>query len=200
MHTVETGVYRTGKLDNARLQKYARDKAVNGVVGTLDWYKQRGLKVVGEPRTAPGVNPVYVHGKTKTAILSDCRDSSMWDTAYKSTGNAAVTKGSKEPDRRPVTAKAGAVRNRWLISEYEIDRTRTAGCLWGAAANDQCLSREAFHPKSAGSTKHALPRRHLLTGRGSRPWRSGARSAGGGSRIRTLSRLRNSTARLTVHP
>ncbi|GGV70828.1 hypothetical protein GCM10010277_82200 [Streptomyces longisporoflavus] len=92
---------------------------------TLDWYKQRGLKVVGEPRTAPGINSVDLHGKPKTAVLSDCLDSSPSDTVYKSTGKSAVIKGSQEPDRRPVTAKAAAVGDRWLISEYEVDRTRT---------------------------------------------------------------------------
>ncbi|MGW7082887.1 hypothetical protein ACWGH2_05225 [Streptomyces sp. NPDC054871] len=125
MQTVQYEAYRTGKLDNARLQKYARDKAASGVVVTLDWYKQRGLKVVGEPHTAPEVTAVNLRGKSKAAVLSDCLDTRTSDTVYKATGKSALKKGSKEPDRRPVTAKTVAVGERWLISEYTIDRTQT---------------------------------------------------------------------------
>ncbi|MFH8492278.1 hypothetical protein [Streptomyces longisporoflavus] len=125
MQTVQYEAYRTGKLDNARLQKYARDKAASGVVVTLAWYKERGLKVVGRPRITPEVTTVDLRGNPKTAVLSDCLDSSPSDTVYKTTGKSAVNKGSKEPDRRPITAKAVVVGERWLISEYTIDRTRT---------------------------------------------------------------------------
>ncbi|MEU6003526.1 hypothetical protein ABZ837_37685 [Streptomyces sp. NPDC047197] len=115
---------RTGKLNNAELQKYARDKAASGVVVTLAWYEQQGLEVDSEPRIAPRVNSVALHGKSKTAVLSGCLANRASDTVYETTGKSALYKGSEEPDRGPVTARAVSVGDRWLNGEYTIDRTR----------------------------------------------------------------------------
>ncbi|MCZ7458223.1 hypothetical protein [Streptomyces sp. WMMC940] len=125
MNEVSYGAFRTGKLDNAELQKYARDKAATGVVVSLNWYQERGLKVVGEPLHAPKVTAIDLKGVPKAAVLSDCLDTTKSDTVYKSTGKSAIRKDSKEPRRKPVTAKAVTVGDRWLISEYEIDRSRS---------------------------------------------------------------------------
>ncbi|MBT2418012.1 hypothetical protein J7F01_08865 [Streptomyces sp. ISL-22] len=117
--------YRTGKVDQAELQKYARDKAATGVVVATAWYDEHGLKVVGEPGLAPEVTAVNLKAEPKTAVLSDCLDSTDWNTVYKSSGKSANKKDAKESRRKPVTAKAVTVGDRWLISEYEIDRSRS---------------------------------------------------------------------------
>ncbi|MFJ3826008.1 hypothetical protein [Streptomyces nodosus] len=125
MVRVQYATYRTGKLDNAELQTYARDKAASGVVVALHWYEQNGLKVVGDPGTEPKVTAINLKGESKTAVVSDCLDTSKTDTVYKSTGKSALRPNSTESRRKPVTAKAVTVGDRWLISEYEIDRSRS---------------------------------------------------------------------------
>ncbi|MFI2373163.1 hypothetical protein [Streptomyces sp. NPDC018833] len=125
LSAVRSEAYSTGKVDNAKLQEYARDKAASGVVVAVAWYEKRGLKVVGKPQLAPEVTAVNLEAKPRTAVLSDCLDTSKSDTVYKTTGKSAIKKDSKEPRRKPVTAKAVTVGDRWLISEYEIDRSRS---------------------------------------------------------------------------
>lgn len=122
---VRAKAYSSGKVDNAQLQRYARDKAASGVVVAVAWYEERGLKVVGKPQLKPEVTAVTLKGKPKTAVLSDCLDTSKSDTVYKKTGKSAIKKDAKEPRRKPVAAKAVAVGDRWLISEYNIDRSRS---------------------------------------------------------------------------
>ncbi|MEU6680983.1 hypothetical protein [Streptomyces sp. NPDC046925] len=121
---VRARAYSSGKVDNAKLQQYARDKAASGVVVAVAWYEERGLKVVGKPQLKPEVTQVSLKGKTKTAVVADCLDTRKSDTVYKKTGKSAIKKDAKEPRRKPVTAKAVAVGERWLISEYAIDRSR----------------------------------------------------------------------------
>ena len=58
-------------------------------------------------------------------MLADCLDTRQSDTVFKATGKSAIKKGSKEPRRKPLTVKAVVVGERWLISEYTIDRSRS---------------------------------------------------------------------------
>ncbi|MFG2296147.1 hypothetical protein [Streptomyces sp. NPDC048603] len=124
-HTVTSAAFQTGQLNDAELRKYARDKAHGGAIVSLEWLRERKLKVVGQDSISPRVTAIDLAGDPKTATVSDCRDTSGTDTVYKSTGESALKPDSKEPRRKPVTAKAVAVDGRWLISDYEIDRTRT---------------------------------------------------------------------------
>ncbi|MCY0929326.1 hypothetical protein OTB20_24625 [Streptomyces sp. H27-H1] len=125
LDSVTSKAFETGELDNAELQKYARDKAAVGVSMALAWYKQRGLKVIGRSAHDPKVTALDLVGDPKTAVVSDCHDTTGSDTVYTATGKSAIRQDSTEPRRKPVTAKAMLVGNQWLISDYDVDRSRT---------------------------------------------------------------------------
>lgn len=73
----------------------------------------------------PKVTALDLVGDPKTAVVSDCEDTSGSDTVYTATGKSAIPQDSTEPRRKPVTAKAMLVGDQWLISDYEVDRSRT---------------------------------------------------------------------------
>ena len=104
------------------LERYAIDKALDGVYSVLLFYRQQGIVVRGEPTLSPTVSSVTL-GTPPRAVISDCFDTSKWEAVYKATGKSAVAPGQAR--RTVVTASVEVYRGRWMVRTLTNQRDRT---------------------------------------------------------------------------
>ncbi|MEN8649739.1 hypothetical protein ABCR94_03545 [Streptomyces sp. 21So2-11] len=117
---------RSGKVDQPRVQKYARDKAATEVTTMVYFNEKNGVLMKGKPRSDKlQVTALGMKADPRTATLSVCDDASDFLPVFKKNGKSALPKGSDEPARRPRSVKAVEVDGTWLISEFMTDRSRT---------------------------------------------------------------------------
>ena len=104
------------------LERYAIDKALDGVYSVLLFYRQQGIVVRGEPTLSPTVSSVTL-GTPPRAVISDCFDTSKWEAVYKATGKSAVAPGQAR--RTVVTATVEVYRGQWMVRTVTNQRDRT---------------------------------------------------------------------------
>jgi hypothetical protein len=104
------------------LERYAIDKALDGVYSLLLFYRQQGIVVRGAPTLSPTVTSVEL-GTPARAVITDCFDTSKWEAVYKATGKSAVAPGQAR--RTVVMAGVEVYRGRWMVRTVTNQRDRT---------------------------------------------------------------------------
>ena len=104
------------------LERYAIDKALDGVYSLLLFYRQQGIVVRGAPTLSPTVTSVEL-GTPARAVITDCFDTSKWEAVYKATGKSAVAPGQAR--RTVVTATVEVYRGQWMVRTVTNQRDRT---------------------------------------------------------------------------
>jgi hypothetical protein len=104
------------------LERYAFDKALDGVYSAILFFRQQGIVVRGQPVLNPTVTSVTL-GTTPRVAIQDCFDTSKWETVYKATGKSAVAPGQAR--RSVVTATVETYRGQWMVRTVTNQRDRT---------------------------------------------------------------------------
>lgn len=104
------------------LERYAFDKALDGVYSAVLYFRQQGIVVRGAPTLNPTVTSVTL-GAPSRAVITDCFDTSKWEAVYKATGKSAVASG--QPRRTVVTAAVEVYRGQWMVRTVINQRDRT---------------------------------------------------------------------------
>ena len=104
------------------LERYAFDKALDGVYSAVLYFRQQGIVVRGAPTLHPTVTSVTL-GAPSRALITDCFDTSKWEAVYKATGKSAVAPGQAR--RTVVTAGVEVYRGQWMVRTVTNQRDRT---------------------------------------------------------------------------
>ena len=104
------------------LERYAFDKALDGVYSAVLYFRQQGIVVRGTPTLNPTVTSVTV-GAPSRALITDCFDTSKWEAVYKDTGKSAVA--PDQPRRTVVTAAVEVYRGKWMVRTVTNQRDRS---------------------------------------------------------------------------
>ena len=104
------------------LERYAFDKALDGVYSAVLYFRQQGIVVRGTPTLNPTVTSVTL-GAPSRALITDCFDTSKWEAVYKDTGKSAVAPGQAR--RTVVTAAVEVYRGQWMVRTVTNQRDRT---------------------------------------------------------------------------
>lgn len=104
------------------LERYAFDKALDGVYSAVLYFRQQGIVVRGAPTLNPTVTSVTIRAPSR-ALITDCFDTSKWEAVYKDTGKSAVAPGQAR--RTVVTATVEVYRGQWMVRTVTNQRDRT---------------------------------------------------------------------------
>jgi hypothetical protein len=109
--------------NNPDLPKYLADPLLTQAKGDLYQKRQQGLVMIGRPQWSPKVSTVNVSTRPYTVQITDCLDTTNWDTVNKATGKSVAVPGQAK--KYIVTSEAKQYDDgRWLIDQSTADRSR----------------------------------------------------------------------------
>jgi hypothetical protein len=108
--------------NNQDLPKYVADPLLTQAKGDLYLKQQQGYVMTGRPQWSPQVTTVNVTIRPYTVQITDCLDTTGWDTVNKATGKSVAVPGQAK--KYVVTSEAKQYDDgRWLIDQSTADRS-----------------------------------------------------------------------------
>lgn len=104
------------------LAVYADDTALTDAQSTIFTLRDGGIAIPGEPVLDPVVSDIVL-GDARTAVITDCVDSTNWQPIYVATNESAAAPG--QAMRVVAESTAFVAEGQWRIRTFVIQRDRT---------------------------------------------------------------------------
>lgn len=120
MRTEQVKAYAAGQASGTKLEKYASDKALATIEGSLFRYRQAGIVFKGQPKSTTKITALSLAEKPKTATVTECWDTTRWTPVVKATGKDAAS--GNQPRRYTVTGTVRTIGETWMVVGLTLEK------------------------------------------------------------------------------